>query len=69
MENLDFNAGRFGLDKRQLIDRSYDRLTVSAKILGFTISRLSGNGVSVIDSDGVLFKQLSINEMMEGKSI
>ena len=69
MKNLDFNAGRFGLDKRQLIDRSYDRLTVSAKILGFTISSLSGSGVSVIDSDGALFKQLSINEMLEGKSI
>ena len=68
MENLDFNAGRFGLDKRQLIDRSYDRLTVSAKILGFTISRLSASGVSVIDGNGVLFKQLSINEMLGGKS-
>lgn len=69
MKNLDFNSGKIGLTRDELIRNSYDRLAISTQILGYRISRLSTNGVSIIDGNGILFKNLSINEMLEGKSI
>lgn len=69
MENLDFNAGTFGLTRPQLLNRAYDRLKASAYVLGLTIGPLSSSGVSVFGPGGKLLKQLSTQDVMEGKTL
>ena len=65
----DPNAGRFGLNKEELIKNSYDRLKIASNILGYKISPISLDGVKIIDANGSLFKALSIDDLINGTSI
>ena len=66
---LEANAGRFGLSTQQAIERSYDRLSISAKIAGFSLGPLLPIGVKFFDPNGNLFKTVKPEDLITLKGL
>lgn len=61
----DPNAGKYGLSKDERVIRNYEKLAISAKVLGLTIGPLTKDGVVVRDGYQSVIAVLSRDDILK----
>ena len=68
MSNLDFNAGRLGMSPETMMERGYQKIEVSAKLYGYTVSKRAAGKVSVSGPDGTVLATYSAEDVLRGRA-
>ena len=68
MSDLDFNAGRLGMSPEKLMEIGYQKIEASARLYGYTVSKLSAGKVSVSGSNGIIVATYSAEDVLRGRA-